>query len=430
MNSVGERLREARLSRGWTQEQLARGLATKGFISQVERNHTTPSLAKLRLMAERLGLPLGHFTGDSAPMELSYLRKSAELAVKAQEPERALALVEEGLSAATTANERADLLRIKGVALEAQGRPAEAMLAHQQAAATAPADDPDLNAAISAEIGYMQMQKEQFNAATEANLRALNWLDRSRHADPALRARVLNNLGRCSYALGELETAHGYLQRALDAALDAESLYRIANAHMALGISARAIGELERALEHCNRALELHSRIGQHRAANLVLNNLGDVHYAAGRKRLAAEVQQRCLNRAREMHDDFEVGVAAGELARYALAERRARDAMALARESQEAAARSGDHLHQASSAAIEATAAEQLGHPTVANRKFRIALQLLAERQAAGKLAEVCTMYAEVLRGRGDHDRAFAFMRMAAERDFGKLAAQLKSGK
>jgi transcriptional regulator with XRE-family HTH domain len=84
MNSVGDRLREARLARGLTQEQLAKGLATKGFISQIERNRTTPSLPKLRVMAERLGLPLGHFTGDKSPHELTYLRKSAELAVSSR----------------------------------------------------------------------------------------------------------------------------------------------------------------------------------------------------------------------------------------------------------------------------------------------------------------------------------------------------------
>ena len=74
--------------------------------------------------------------------------------------------------------------------------------------------------------------------------------------------------------------------------------------------------------------------------------------------------------------------------------------------------------------------AAERLGHPTVANRKFRLALRLLAERNAAGKLAEVCAMYADLLRARGDQNRAFAFMRMAAERDFSKLPTLLKPGK
>ena len=277
MNSVGERLREARLSKGLTQAQLAKGLATKGFISQVERNRTTPSLPKLRVMADRLGLPLGYFTGDKSPLELTYLRKSAELAVKAQEPERALRLVNEGLSLPTTANERAELHRVNGLAFDALGRLDDALASLQIAAATAPPDDPELNAAIYAEIGYVLQQREQFNAAMEANLRALGWLDRSKHADPALRARVLTNLGRSSYSLGQLESADEYLQRALDAAMDAESLFRIANAHMALGVSARAVGDLARALEHCNRALELHSRIGQHRAANRVLNNLGDV---------------------------------------------------------------------------------------------------------------------------------------------------------
>src|SRR2546428_454079 len=268
MNSVGERLREARLARGLTQEQLARGLATKGFISQVERNRATPSLPKLRVIAERLGQPLSYFVTDRPPQLLTLLRKSAQLAAPAGDPPRALGILAAAAGPPRPANETADPPRTRG--------------------------------------------------------------------------------------------------RALDAATDAESLLRIANAHMALGVAARAVGELDRALEHCNRALELHSRIHHERTANRILNNLGDVHYAAGRRREAADLQRRCLQRARELHDDFEIGVAAGALARYALEDRKFEEAMVLARESQQAAARSGDHLHQAVAGAVEGSAADRLGRQRV----------------------------------------------------------------
>ena len=70
-----------------------------------------------------------------------------------------------------------------------------------------------------------------------------------RASDPALRARVLTNLGRSSYGLGQMQRSHAFFQQALAAATDAESLYRIANAHMALGVSARATGDLQAAID-------------------------------------------------------------------------------------------------------------------------------------------------------------------------------------
>jgi transcriptional regulator with XRE-family HTH domain len=430
MNSVGERLRQARLARGLTQEQLARGVATKGFISQVECNRATPSLAKLRLMAERLGLPLGHFTGDHSPLEFTYLRKSAELAVKAKEPAQALALVEEAHGLARTANERADLERIRGMALDSLGRLQEALVAFQTAAADAPPDDPELNGAIYTEIATVLNQQEHFNFAVEAGRRALLWLERAKHADPALRSRVLTNLGRSCWGLGQLEQAHQFNLQALQAATDAESLFRMANAHMSLGVTARAKGLLEEAIEHCNRSLEIHARIHQERNANRVLNNIGDVHYAAGRKAEAWDAQARCLARAREFSDDLEIGVTAGALARYALDAGKDEQALEFARESQRAAERAKDHLHQALAVAIEGAAADRLGHRVIADRRFKAATGMLVDREAAGKLSEVCAMYAEVLRHRGEQDRAFAVMRMAAERDFSKLPTLLKVAK
>ena len=56
---IGERLRELRIQRGLTQEELAdRCELSKGFISQVERELASPSIATLKDMLECLGVTL------------------------------------------------------------------------------------------------------------------------------------------------------------------------------------------------------------------------------------------------------------------------------------------------------------------------------------------------------------------------------------
>ena len=63
---IGDKLRRLRLQRGLTQEELAdRCELTKGFISQVERDLASPSIATLTDMLECLGSDLKTFFSEA-----------------------------------------------------------------------------------------------------------------------------------------------------------------------------------------------------------------------------------------------------------------------------------------------------------------------------------------------------------------------------
>jgi transcriptional regulator with XRE-family HTH domain len=73
---IGEKLRRLRKENGLTQEELAnRAYLTKGFISQLERDLTSPSIATLRNILDVLGLDMADFFRDM-PHEQVVRRKS------------------------------------------------------------------------------------------------------------------------------------------------------------------------------------------------------------------------------------------------------------------------------------------------------------------------------------------------------------------
>ena len=59
---IGSKIRDLRKTQGLTQEELAdRAELTKGFISQIERNMTSPSIATLEDILQCLGTSIGEF---------------------------------------------------------------------------------------------------------------------------------------------------------------------------------------------------------------------------------------------------------------------------------------------------------------------------------------------------------------------------------
>jgi transcriptional regulator with XRE-family HTH domain len=83
---IGEQIRQLREERGLTQAQLAEGHTTPSYISYIERTNSLPSRKILRVLAERLGVPLGYFEvaqeKDSHPtlmVDLERMRAYMEL---------------------------------------------------------------------------------------------------------------------------------------------------------------------------------------------------------------------------------------------------------------------------------------------------------------------------------------------------------------
>lgn len=70
---IGEKLRQLRQQRNLTQEEMAdRCELSKGFISQVERNLASPSIATLTDMLECLGVSLAQFFSDKGDPQIVF----------------------------------------------------------------------------------------------------------------------------------------------------------------------------------------------------------------------------------------------------------------------------------------------------------------------------------------------------------------------
>ena len=79
--TIGAKLKWLRLRRGLTQEELAdRCELSKGFISQVERDQASPSIATLTDLLECLGSTLKEFFSDDGNEKTVYTR--ADMFVK------------------------------------------------------------------------------------------------------------------------------------------------------------------------------------------------------------------------------------------------------------------------------------------------------------------------------------------------------------
>ena len=75
MMSIGKKIKELRVLKGLTQEELAdRAELSKGFISQVERDLTSPSIATLMDILQCLGTTIGEFFREQTEDQIVFAK--------------------------------------------------------------------------------------------------------------------------------------------------------------------------------------------------------------------------------------------------------------------------------------------------------------------------------------------------------------------
>ena len=76
VEEIGERIRKLRLEKGITQRELAtRARLSKGYISQLEKGTTLPSLLNLKEILDILGISLSEFFSEKSPVKVVYSKK-------------------------------------------------------------------------------------------------------------------------------------------------------------------------------------------------------------------------------------------------------------------------------------------------------------------------------------------------------------------
>ena len=79
-SQLGDRLRAARVAKGWTQTQLAGEHISVGYVSRIESGQRRPNAAVLEDMAGRLGVPVEHLIRGVTSREYDEIRLTLDFA--------------------------------------------------------------------------------------------------------------------------------------------------------------------------------------------------------------------------------------------------------------------------------------------------------------------------------------------------------------
>ncbi len=395
--TLGQRIKAARKACGLTQAALSAPDLSASYISMLEHDKVRPSLATLRILADRLRQPLVTFL-DSPPPPAEQAVVILGRADSLLRQHRFTEAAEAFDAAAPAARESGDpILPLRaalglGQALAGlrQFDLAEPHLTRAQALAEASGQSAWIGAVANA-LGFLAFRARRFPQAREIFQAGVDRLRVGEGDEPETLGKLLSNLGRVYVELGLpaqamqcLHDASALLSRAADPAHRALLLFN-------LGIASeqqRSYAQAQAYLEQAEALLRVQENL---RLLGMVKRSLGMLQGELGHLPEAGIQLSDSLHLARQSHDDEGAAQTLVELARVRARRGDVEQARRDAAEAEALARRIGDDAEAARAAAADAEALHAAGRLGEAGDRYHAAMEMFERLGMAADLARVC---------------------------------------
>jgi tetratricopeptide (TPR) repeat protein len=410
-HAIGQRLRQARLAAGLTQQQLAGERYTKAYISALENGIAKPSMAALNYLAPRLGKTASEILSDP---RAAWARIEADLALAGGRWQDALDGYQALLERAEERGSRADLLTGIAETLGRLDRPAEAIRPATEAAGLFRELDRPADVA-RAEYWLASAHNQQDNPDEgRAILRSI--LERVRAGldlGPDFVTRLLIGLAMIESYQGQPTKALSYLEEARGIAADLDTRRRGVFL-AALASAYRNAGDLEAAIRTALQALALLRAAESDLEAGMVENQLALAYVAMGSIKRARET----IRHARETggSDERLQSTLVDTEASIELEGGKPERALELADEAISLAERTEHQKALLDALVTRARALAALGRAEEAATTFERAAELAERAGPPSRRRQILSAWADSLAAIGRHDEAYALARRALE--------------
>lgn len=363
----------------------------------LEHDRVRPSLATLRVLAERLREPVASLL-DTPPPAADQARsiiQQGESLLRQHRFTDAHEVFAAGSPPARESGETRLQIRVElgvGQALAGlrQFDLAERHLVQGRRMAES-ISDVELTAAAANALGFLAFRGRRFAEARGIFQSALDLLNASDEPDSETRGKLLANLGRVYVELGLPVQAMQYLREGAGALRHAADPVQRALLLFNLGVAAerqRAFAESRAYFDQSEALLKVHENV---RLLGTVKRSLGLLHLEEGRLADAERELVESRRLAQESHDDEGTAQTLVELARLRVRTGAVEDARRDAAEAEAIARRIHDDAEAARAAAAEAEALRAAGQLDLAVARYTQAIKAFERLGMAADLSSAC---------------------------------------